>query len=41
MHDTGSFDCGRIAFDLHSQAPIRGVDGCNCSPCQAAEGASR
>lgn len=41
MHDTGSFDCGRIAFDLHTETPIRGVDGCNCSPRQAAEGASR
>ncbi|MEA9900540.1 MULTISPECIES: hypothetical protein [Xanthomonas] len=41
MHDTCSFDCGRIAFDLHTETRIRGVYGCNCSPRHAAEGASR
>lgn len=34
MHYAGSCHCGRIAFDLQTDAPITEAYDCNCSLCR-------
>ncbi|CAD1789844.1 GFA family protein [Xanthomonas arboricola] len=41
MHDAGSCHCGRIAFDLESDAPITEAYDCNCGSCRRRGGLRR